>query len=418
MTPDAEVNRKLRSGVLNPDEVFGISITDEGLSIKTPLPDDWTWAAVKDYDYQDQTISFFFMDGWLFTNKSVKTPFRLKKSRKDVSDLIHSNVYSIAFYTEKGIEKEVVIFIASEQAIEAELVIDKKLWGEEKRINYSLQAGEGHFICVMKMAEEFQPHFFGNDQITRQSIDLNKGWKFKKGDYPHAHGNNYRTDDWEDISIPHCWNTLDVYDQRLVNDGYDVYHGYYRGAGWYRKEFSLDKSLKDQRIILEFEGANQITDVWVNGKYSGQHIGGYTGFDFDITELVNFGKQENSIAVRVDNSYNYDVPPHTADFVFYGGLYRDVNLSVTPKLFLQQPVVTFPDISEARAKVEVKIDVVNNTSKEARVLLTNNIVDTRGEIVATSQGEWIIDAGTTYQFQQAAPDIEYPKLWSPDQPNL
>jgi len=118
-TPDQDVNRALRSGELNPDEVFGISTTDEGLNIKTPLPETWTWAAVRDYEYQNQSISFFFMDGWLFTNESVKTPFRLKKSRRDVSDLIHSNVYTIAFYTEKGIEKEVVIFIASEHAIEA-----------------------------------------------------------------------------------------------------------------------------------------------------------------------------------------------------------------------------------------------------------------------------------------------------------
>ncbi len=416
-TPDRDLNNQLKKGQVDPLEIFGITTTEEGLTISPSLKDGWTWLAAKNLHYQGKNISFFFFDGWLYTNESVFTPYRRQKFQRNVSDIIQSNVFTLAFYAEKVIEKELVIFIASEKAVEAELIIDKSLWGEEKRITYALQAGEDHFISVMKMAEEFRPLFFPHD-IIRHKIDFNQDWKFIRQDVKDAHKMSFNEEGWQNISIPHCWNNFDVYDMRNEYDGYEIYHGYYRGIGWYRKSFTLDASLKENKIFLQFEAANQIADVWVNDNFVGRHVGGYTGFQFDITDYVQFGSLKNHLAVKVDNSYNYDVPPHTADFVMYGGIYRDVRLLVTDKLYVKDIFITSPEVSDDSANVNVKTQVINDSQKETEVVLLTNVVSSQSEIVASMKNQMIIKPGSAYQFDQTSPDIKYPILWSPDNPYL
>lgn len=101
--------------------------------------------------------------------------------------------------------------------------------------------------------------------------------------------------------------------------------GYYRGVGWYAYGFIPNGQWKDRRVILHFEGANQVAEVFVNGTPVGSHTGGYTAFNFDITRHLEFGKK-NIIKVRLDNKHDRDIPPLNADFTFYGGIYRNVKL--------------------------------------------------------------------------------------------
>ncbi len=417
-TPDGDLNNQLINGRIDPLDVFGLSTTDEGLTINPILKENWTWLAVKNLSYQGKSHNFFLMDGWLYTTNSIFTSYRRKKYQRDVSHLVKANVFALAFYAEKVIEKELVVFIASEEAVEAEIMIDRTLWGEEKKITYPLKAGEGHFFSVLKMADEYKPIFFPNKQVARHTIDLNQDWKFRKQDVNEAFRESLLDDDWPDVSIPHCWNQKDVYDTRNVTDGYEVYHAFYRGVGWYRKRFSLDPSLNGQQIFLQFEGANQIAEVWVNDHFVGKHVGGYTGFSFDITEFVNFDQNKNLIAVKVDNAYNHDVPPHTADFVMYGGLYRDVSLLVTDKLHVQDVYLISPEVSHSEANVKIQTEVNNDTDKATEALLLTSVVNREGEIEATVKSSHRLDAGSVYQFQQTTPVVRYPKLWSPDDPYL
>ncbi len=89
----------------------------------------------------------------------------------------------------------------------------------------------------------------------------------------------------------------------------------------------VEELIAGQRVYLCFEGANQETNVFVNGKLVGNHKGGYSAFTFDVTDYVHTGC--NLVAVSVDNSYNPDIAPLSADFTFFGGLYRDVYLVYT-----------------------------------------------------------------------------------------
>ena len=150
---------------------------------------------------------------------------------------------------------------------------------------------------------------------SRVTSRINDNWYFVKGD-------TAITSKWEQVSLPHTWNTTDAMDD--IPD-------YYRGIGWYKRNINISKQLKDKAVSLFFEGANQETEVFVNGKKAGKHIGGYTGFNIQVEKLLKFGEQ-NEIVVKVDNSFNPSIAPLTADFTFYGGIYRDVYLITTNKI--------------------------------------------------------------------------------------
>ena len=124
---------------------------------------------------------------------------------------------------------------------------------------------------------------------------------------------------WTNLNLPHTWNNI---------DGQDGVKNYYRGVGWYRRHYTVDKNFAGRHFFLKFAGAFSVTDVYVNGSFVGEHQGGFAAFVFDVTPYLNVGA-DNVIAVKVNNAVNANIPPLSADFTFFGGLYRDVHLLVT-----------------------------------------------------------------------------------------
>ena len=121
----------------------------------------------------------------------------------------------------------------------------------------------------------------------RQTLSLNEGWRFQKQINPgsaiewqfrDAWKPTYDGSGWSRIFLPHSW------DQVARNPWVTANH--WRGIGWYRKEFVMPASAAGARIFIEFEGALQVAKVWVNGREAGEHVGGYTGFVFDVTDLI------------------------------------------------------------------------------------------------------------------------------------
>ena len=418
ITPDKETNQNLRSGDIDVVSFFGISENKSGFVINPTLEKDWTWLAAKDLLYGGTRLNFFFYDGWLFTDRNISTQHRRQKYQRNVTEMITSNVFTLAFYSEKGIEKELVIFISTESETTARLHISKDLWGEGREITYHLDAGEAHFISLLMMADEYRPLYVEENSGDRMIVDMNSGWRFSRGDHTGALRKEFDESTWEEITLPHSWNARDVYDTRNIFDGYEEYHGYYRGPGWYRKVFTLDESTFSRGMTLEFEGANQVAEVWLNEKYLGQNIGGYTGFKFNISDHINYGTEKNLLAVRVDNSYSYDIPPHTADFIMYGGIYRDVRLILKDRTSIKDVIVTSPVVSDRIAETTVITSISNTRDYEVKLILKTNIVNSSGEIVSTSISEVLVAAGATVKIKQALPPVVDPRLWSPDQPYL
>ena len=142
----------------------------------------------------------------------------------------------------------------------------------------------------------------------RTTINLNKSWVFTGPD-----GSPYPVD------VPHTWNNV---------DGQDGGNDYWRGTCVYEKSFPRPDLGPGQRVYLEFQGVNASARVELNGAEVGAHDGGYSTFRWDVTDLL---QEENALTVHADNSRNDRVYPQKADFTFYGGIYRDVNLILVNK---------------------------------------------------------------------------------------
>ena len=142
----------------------------------------------------------------------------------------------------------------------------------------------------------------------RNIISLNEGWLFVKNT------SDINSSDGVNVNLPHTWNN---------DDGYDGGNDYFRGACLYKRVIKRSELPVSDLYYLEIKGANSSADVYVGGKHLFHHDGGYSTFRINITDEMS---EETEISVVVDNSPNETVYPQMADFTFYGGLYRDVNL--------------------------------------------------------------------------------------------
>ena len=178
---------------------------------------------------------------------------------------------------------------------------------------------------------------------------------------------------WNFVNLPHSWNAI---------DGQDGGNDYYRGTGYYAKQLNKYELPKAERHYLEINGANSSADVYVNGQHLAHHDGGYSTWRVDITEQL---KEENLLVIAVDNSANDRVYPQVADFTFYGGLYRDVNIvSVAESHFdldhFGGPgIKVTPVVDGSNANVEVEVFVSNAKMGQH---LQYTILDAEGNVVS------------------------------------
>ncbi|KAL1914488.1 uncharacterized protein VTP21DRAFT_8871 [Calcarisporiella thermophila] len=224
------------------------------------------------------------------------------------------------------------------------------------------------------------------DSQERSRFNLNGEWKFIREDVVGAERVSFRENNtWESVTLPHTWNTLDG--ERGLGSGY------YKGPGWYRRVLDLSNFLGDDKgenlvYYLHFSGSNSITDVYVNGQHLGQHRGGFAAFRFDATKALHREK-ENFVAVRVDNTINPDIPPLKADFTFFGGLYRDVEMVIANSLHFALrdyggPGVyaTASDVTEHSAELTIIARVENDMNLVKSAQIRVNVLELNGKIFA------------------------------------
>ena len=225
----------------------------------------------------------------------------------------------------------------------------------------------------------------------RQVINFNTKWAFTKEAtaVPAT-----MPEKWYWVTLPHTWNDI---------DGQDGGNDLYRGTAYYAKELKkVDLPAADQ-YYLEFNGANSSANVYVNGKKVASHAGGYSTWRVNVTEEL---QDENLIVVEVDNAANEIVYPQMADFTFYGGLYRNVNIIAVNNShfdldFYGGPgIKVTPTVEGADAKVEVEVFV---TGEVASQNLVYTIKDAEGNVVA--------EAKTAVAEKKAVMDIKSVHLW-------
>ncbi|WP_430933347.1 glycoside hydrolase family 2 protein [Saccharicrinis sp. 156] len=269
---------------------------------------------------------------------------------------------------------------------------------------------------------------YGYPDSNRKKECINTGWKFHLGD-PGASFYAEETDDskWENISIPHTLKptslTLD-----FCNDAKDQ-PTFHRTVSWYRRDI-LITSGADKKVYLEFEGAHQVTDLWVNGKHVGQFaVTGYSPFHFDISEFVVRGKA-NQVTLLVDNRRNENIPPDAGpfDYVKFSGLYRDVYLVETDPVHITYNwekanagiTITTPSVDPVNMNATINIKTFvrneNNTAKKCEVI--NRVIDDKGIVVLKLVSEQRVEAGADVEFNQIGGIEDNLQLWDTENPYL
>ena len=150
----------------------------------------------------------------------------------------------------------------------------------------------------------------------RNVMELKDNWMFVK---EAENAEDAASKEGTAISLPHTWNAV---------DGQDGGNDYHRGTCWYVTKFQKPELEAGSQVYVEFLGASVIADVYLNGEAVAHHEGGYSTFRVNLTDKL---QEENVLAVALNNADNNYVYPQKADFTFYGGLYRMVNLIVVPE---------------------------------------------------------------------------------------
>ena len=223
----------------------------------------------------------------------------------------------------------------------------------------------------------------------RTILNLNAKWAFSKEAtaIPAAIDNK-----WNFVNLPHSWNAI---------DGQDGDNDYYRGVGYYAKAMAKSELPAADRYYLEICGANSSADVYLNGENLAHHDGGYSTWRVDITEHL---KEQNLLVIAVDNSPNDRVYPQMADFTFYGGLYRDVNLVCVSESHFDLDyyggpgLKITPEIQGENAQVEVEVYLTNSKigqtlryilrDKEGNVVAETTATDTKVTLEIPSVHLW------------------------------
>lgn len=191
----------------------------------------------------------------------------------------------------------------------------------------------------------------------------------------------------EIVNIPHTWNAL---------DGQDGGNDYHRGECFYQKELTLDETCKGKQLFLEFEAANSVAKVYVNGQYMMVHRGGYSTFRVDITDVANYDGK-NTILVSVDNSHIEEVYPLMADFTFGGGLYRKVSLVMHKSVHFDMMdhgstgvYVSQKSITAEKAVIGLEAKVTSALEDATKIACEIELKDAEGNILQSVKQEAVI----------------------------
>jgi len=243
----------------------------------------------------------------------------------------------------------------------------------------------------------------------RQVVDFNRDWKFVRGGREGAEKPKFDDSQWRAVRLPHDWAISGPF-----NPGEDGYAGKlpWRGVGWYRKTFTLDKQDKGRRVYFDFDGVMAFPKVYINGKLAGEWDYGYMSFRVDATDYVKFGKV-NVIAVRVDTTR------HGTRWYPGAGIYRKVTMTVCEPVHVAHwgMIVTTPQVSDDSTTVNVRATIENHRNKESKVNVKAVLIDPDGGSITSPDVIGDIQASGSNELAWTF-KVENPQRWDITSPRL
>jgi beta-galactosidase len=251
-----------------------------------------------------------------------------------------------------------------------------------------------------------------------RELPFDTGWQFTRIDDGAVPASPPASAHWEQVSLPHTARI----EPRVVNNQW-------QGIAFYRKRFTAPAGWRGDTVLLRFEGAMNVADVWINGKHLAEHLGGYLPFTIDLTPNLRFGRA-NKLLVRLDNRDNPITGPKPLkdlDFNMYGGLYRSVRLLVKPPVHLTDEMlenrpaagalfVTYPRVNKDRATIHIAATVANSGKRELGATVTHRLFDGKHLVGESRDGVIIVPGSSPTVISEFA--VTRPKLWSPRSPSL
>jgi beta-galactosidase len=251
--------------------------------------------------------------------------------------------------------------------------------------------------------------------IAPETVSLCGQWWFRTdsgnvGKEQRWYGSDESMVAWRKVRVPHTWQVEPTFSD-------------YRGVAWYRRTFDAPSEWQNSAIRIEFEAVFHTATIWINGELAGEHVRkGYTAFVLDITHLLRWGSS-NTIAVRVDSAFNDHMLPRgrSSDWAHDGGIYRPVQLLITPKTFVERvDVEAFPDLASGDGKLAVTAYIRNTGLKSWTGRASFRAIDDETGLTALISSDThsfsIKSGGTqTRKFEATLPKA---KLWHFDHPSL
>ncbi len=245
----------------------------------------------------------------------------------------------------------------------------------------------------------------------RRVVNFNEGWKFCKGDPPGAEAPDFDDSAWETVRLPHDWAISGPF-----NPQENGYAGKlpWKGTGWYRKTFTLDKTDSGRRIYFDFDGVMAFPKVYVNGQLAGEWDYGYMSFRVDATKYVKFG-EANVIAVSVDTRR------HGTRWYPGAGIYRKVTMTICQPVHVGHwgMIVTTPHVSDASATVRVRVMVENHRQVNEKVTVAVTLIDPDGKTVPTGAIDTLLDIPSDRSgVLDQSMNVDRPQRWDITSPKL
>lgn len=281
------------------------------------------------------------------------------------------------------------------------------------------------FFCAASFAAEPVP------PPAHTIIPLDQEWRFWQGDDSAASQVKFDDKAWRTLDVPHDWSVEGPFNPPPEGNregGFFVH-----GIGWYRKSFTLPKSVTGNKIVVEFDGVYMNSEVWINGHFLGRRPYGYIGFRYDLTDFLTDDGSPNLIAVRVDDSLEPSVRWYAG-----AGIYRHVRLIATGYTHFRLDGgirITTPEITATHAVVEADLIVdAHFLSEEERqtwlkdkwhakgttrdVVLRSSVLGADGAEVAVSESTIPLESMRPNQRATQRVTVPKPLLWSDHTPNL
>ena len=225
------------------------------------------------------------------------------------------------------------------------------------------------------------------ENTMRSVVNFNAKWSFTKNADGIPSEINKK---WDFVNLPHSWNAI---------DGQDGDNDFYRGTAYYAKSFSKAELPEAERYYLEIRGANSSADVYLNGKSLAHHDGGYSTWRVDLTDSL---EAVNLLVIAVDNTANDYVYPQMADFTFYGGLYRDVNIICVNESHFDLDyygapgIRVTPEVKGTGADIEIEVYLTNKKeAQDIRIIIEDKEGNTVADTV-TKENRCVISLGNVH----------------------